>query len=180
MTNAHRPRRLMQRCRHHYPAPPGEVFPLLCPVREVDWIPAWRCQMIWSDSGVAENNCVFMTDFPEFRGREVWVVSRYAPPEAIEFVRCAPHRVTRLEILLEPDGGGGTRAQWTHTTTSLSEEGNLQIAHLEDGRYETEMRTLERLLTHYLATGTMLTRAAAHQDPGGDDHAHHQPGGPAA
>lgn len=171
--------RAVQRSRHHYPAPPAAVFPLLCPVRETDWIAPWRCRMIWSASGVAEENCVFVTDFPEPRGPEVWVVCRYVPARAIEFVRTGPHRVTRLDIHLEPDGAGGTRALWTHTVTALTAEGNAQVANPDVVGYETEMRALERMLVHYLTTGTMLTGEDP-GPPGGGGHAHHQPGGPAA
>lgn len=35
-------------------AAPEGVFPLLCPVREYDWIEPWRCRMIYSQSGFAE------------------------------------------------------------------------------------------------------------------------------
>jgi hypothetical protein len=48
-------------------AEPAVVFPLLCPVREYEWIEPWSCDMVFSASGVAENNAVFMTDFPPRR-----------------------------------------------------------------------------------------------------------------
>ena len=60
------------------------VFPLLCPVREYDWIEEWRCSMVYSESGVAEVGCVFLTELPG-RGVETWIVSRYEPSRAIEF-----------------------------------------------------------------------------------------------
>ncbi len=43
------------------PAPPSAVFPLLCPVREGEWLPGWQYRLIWSDSGIAELGCVFTT-----------------------------------------------------------------------------------------------------------------------
>ena len=49
-------------------APPERVFPLLCPIKEYDWIPQWRCEMIYSKSGVAELGCVFKTDFGDAYG----------------------------------------------------------------------------------------------------------------
>ena len=42
-------------------APPEKVFPLLCPVREADWVPGWQYRLIYSESGVAEDGCVFST-----------------------------------------------------------------------------------------------------------------------
>jgi hypothetical protein len=36
-------------------APPEKVFPLLCPVREYDWVEPWKCEMIYTDSGFVED-----------------------------------------------------------------------------------------------------------------------------
>ena len=61
---------------------PGQVFPLLCPVREVDWIPGWTTDWVISQSGVAEQNCIFQT--PPRPGAGVaskWVITRH---DAIE------------------------------------------------------------------------------------------------
>ena len=87
--------RRVQRGEQRYEATPETVFPLLCPVREYDWLEMWDCTMVWSASGVAEQDCVFTTAFPD-AGREVWVVSRYEPGRAIEFVRISAHQATRL------------------------------------------------------------------------------------
>ena len=38
-----------------------EVFPLLCPVRERDWLDGWEFRMIHSSSGLIEKDCVFAT-----------------------------------------------------------------------------------------------------------------------
>lgn len=47
-------------------APPARVFPLLCPVREADWLEGWGeiVEMVHSDSGLAEDGCVFLTRPP--------------------------------------------------------------------------------------------------------------------
>ncbi len=41
-------------------ASPEAVFPLLCPVREGEWLEGWAetCEVIWSASGLAEPGCV--------------------------------------------------------------------------------------------------------------------------
>ncbi len=43
-------------------AAPETVFPLLCPVREYDWIESWHCRMVYSKSGFAEQDCIFQTN----------------------------------------------------------------------------------------------------------------------
>lgn len=45
----------------HVSAEPEAIFPLLCPVREFDWIPTWDCDLVYTGSGIAEEGCVFRT-----------------------------------------------------------------------------------------------------------------------
>ncbi|RPJ56702.1 MAG: hypothetical protein EHM23_22825 [Acidobacteria bacterium] len=106
-------------------AQPEEVFPLLCPVREYEWLEGWKCEMIYSESGVAEANCIFET---KFRGESAtWAVSRYEPPKRIEFVVVTPQiQVCRLDISLEPSEKG-TRLRWVRIFTGLSDRGNETI-----------------------------------------------------
>ncbi|HUI53075.1 MAG TPA: hypothetical protein VLX60_14920 [Terriglobales bacterium] len=83
-------------------APPQTVFPLLCPVREADWVPGWQYRLIYSESGVAEAGCVFIT---EENGRETtWIVTEYdSAAFRIAFVWVDPGMVTaQIRIQLEP------------------------------------------------------------------------------
>lgn len=57
-------------------AAPGEVFPLLCPVREYEWIEGWDCEMIYAATGKAEAGAVFRTAFPAGSPPDTWVISR--------------------------------------------------------------------------------------------------------
>jgi len=140
-------------------APPAKVFPLLCPVREYDWIEPWACDMVFSAGGVAENNAVFTTEFESQGGAEVWVVCRYEQDRAIEFIRVAPGlKVNRLDISLS-DAAGGTQALWTNTYTGLSKAGNRWIRHLTDEAFGQEKAAVEKMLNHYLKTGAMLKLA---------------------
>lgn len=106
-------------------AKPEEVFPLLCPVREYEWLEGWACEMIYSESGVAEANCIFET---RFKGESAtWTVSRYEPPKRIEFVVVTPQiQVCRLNISLDPSEKG-TRLRWVRIFTGLSDNGNETI-----------------------------------------------------
>ncbi|BBO69491.1 hypothetical protein DSCA_34210 [Desulfosarcina alkanivorans] len=140
-------------------APPADVFPLLCPVREYEWIEPWSCDMIFSAGGMAENNAVFKTHFPAQGGQETWIVCRYEKDRAIEFIRLVPDlKVNRLDLSLTAQGGG-TVLTWTHTYTGLSEPGNQWIRALTDEAFRSEKAALERMLDHYLKTGTMLKMA---------------------
>ena len=53
-----------------------DVFPLLCPVREKEWLEGWDCTLVHSQSGLIEKNCVFTTS--HHGGSEtVWLVTQY-------------------------------------------------------------------------------------------------------
>jgi hypothetical protein len=139
----------------HLLAPPDKVFPLLCPTREYDWIEPWKCRLVYSKSGYAEEDCIFITDFPG-EGEDLWVVSEYRPNEEIQFVRHNGRRVMRYSIVLTDNGDGTTTAKWKQVITGLNEEGNRLLEGLTDEAYRQEISVLERLLNHYLTTGEIL------------------------
>jgi hypothetical protein len=107
-------------------APPRAVFPLLCPVRENDWIAGWTGRSLCSRSGVAEPDGVFLA------GRDVhepalYVVSRYEPDRLIEYVVFRPAKsVQRLAITLAPMAQG-TVVEFCRVFTGLSPEGNREL-----------------------------------------------------
>lgn len=139
-------------------APPEAVFALLCPVREYEWIDVWDCRVVYTGSGTAEADCVFVTDFTHHGGEETWVVSRYEPPRVIEFVRFTPgEKVVRLAVALAPSGPGRTTAIWKKVFTGLSDAGNRFIDTAAGELFDMEVARIETLLNHFLDTGTMLT-----------------------
>lgn len=135
------------------------IWPLLCPVREYDWIEDWRCRMIQSAGGVNELGCVFTTrraeDGGDAAGDDVWVTSRFEPFGRLEFVRVNRLRAVRFEIAIEPDGDG-TRLTWTQHLTSLCPDGDAVVAAMTRERFAAIIARLEQMLDHYLRTGTML------------------------
>jgi len=142
-------------CHFTVPAPPARVFPLLCPVLEYRWLPGWKCELLHSASGVAEEDCVFRTDFPD-TGPMTWVVSRHEPPARIEFACFVPDAlVHRLKIALTAVDGG-TRLDWTNRWLATGPRGDAWLATRSAEADAKRMDNLQRLLTHYLTTGTML------------------------
>ncbi len=140
----------------HVHAEPEAVFPLLCPVREFDWIPVWDCEIVYTESGVAEEGCVFQTDKSGDGAADTWVISRYEPTKRLAFVRVNPLRAMRYDIQLEPDGHDSTTLYWEQEITSLSDEGDRHVAGLREEDFERMIREEERMLEHYLATGEAL------------------------
>lgn len=125
------------------------VFPLLCPVREGDWIPQWTCEIVHLASGRAELDGIFTTEDPSF-GRDVWVISAYQPNSFIQFIRTNRLRVLRYDIHLS-EQEHGTRLRWSQTLTALDAAGERHLAEQDAASFEKMVRELEQRITRYLA-----------------------------
>ncbi len=137
-------------------APPDRVFPLLCPVREHEWIPSWRAQVVHSRSGFAELDCVFTTDQPG-EGKRTWICTRYQPHHAIGYTSfSSAGYIMRLEIGLQA-AASGTRVAWSRRFIATNAEGNAWVARLPPPGVSQATQTLAKLLNHFLTTGKMLT-----------------------
>jgi hypothetical protein len=142
-------------------ASPNTVFPLLCPVREAEWLRGWRYSLVHSASGVAELGCVFMTPHRHGGTETVWVVTEYEPPRRIGFVRVTPGAAAvQIAIELTPIGAGETRALVRYTYTALSDSGEAELAAAGEEAWRAMMQEWESSLNHYLATGRKLPEGA--------------------
>ena len=55
-------------------APVNEVFPLVCPVREYDWIPGWKCNLLYCPNGRNEKDVVIAAPATSSRGNgPIWL-----------------------------------------------------------------------------------------------------------
>ena len=143
-------------------APPEEVFPLLCPLRELDWVPGWECELVYTESGVAEEGCIFRTDRPADGGLDTWVVSRYEPDRRISFVRVNPLRAILYDIALAASPEGGTSLVWSQEITALEPAGDALVKGQTQAAFASMIESIERMLEHYLATGTVLSTEGDH------------------
>jgi hypothetical protein len=133
-------------------ATPADVFPLLCPVRECEWVPGWRPAWVISNTGVAEPGCIFQTGGEGDSAPATWVITRHDPVQhRAEMVKLIPdHTLTRLEISLEPDAARCTRATISYEFTALSAEGEAFVKTRTAEWYEGFMRDWESVLNAYL------------------------------
>ena len=149
------PKRVDRTYEQRLAAPPERVFPLLCPVREKDWVPGWDPVVVYSLSGVAEDDCVFLTPGRDTSPDAVWVVTRYEPAQfRIEFVRVVPGvTASRIRIALQADddvAGPCTRARVGYQHTSLGAAGDALVDGYTEEVYRDFMQTWERNLNAYL------------------------------
>jgi len=164
-----------RRVAHEYiqtnPASRERVFPLLCPVREEDWVPGWRYKLIYSDSGVAELGCIFTTQDAVVESEKysrsngtassaetTWICTDYDPVTfRIAYVWVKPGRVaTELWIQLTAVEDGQTRSRIRFRYTGLSREGNRDVESYDRSWFEAKMRGWETAINHYLKAGEMV------------------------
>lgn len=150
-----KPNRVSHSYRQHLHAAPGDVFPLLCPVREVEWAAGWAPLAVVSASGVAEADCVFVT--PAEPANAIWYVTRHEPANSfVEFLKITPE-VTACRIAIQLSGDEREcHADVTYTHTSLGPRGDEFVAAFTAGHYREFMKAWERELDHFLATGRRL------------------------
>lgn len=93
---------------------PAAVFPLLCPVRKYEWIEGWNPIDVISSSGVAEADCIFVTEAQP--ADAIWFITRHEPENGfVEMVKVSPSvTVCKISIQLAPKRTGSGLAI-THT-----------------------------------------------------------------
>ena len=130
-------------------ATPEAIFPLLCPTRELDWIPGWNCELLHTDTGYAEEGLVFRSH--DVAGDRVWYCDTYEPTARIAYLNFLPDLLTRLVVSLDRAADGGTDVTFSYTFIALNDAGNVFIRHLPSGNADPHRR-LPQLIETYLAS----------------------------
>jgi uncharacterized protein YmfQ (DUF2313 family) len=147
-----KPVRVSHRYTQHINAGASKVLPLLCPVREREWIPGWDPMLVITESGVAEPGAVFLT---EVEGREAtWLITEHDPGTGrISMVEIVPSLVViALEISVRTVGPSDTACDVSHTYTALSPDGEAFVRERTPEWYQGFMTKWEELLNVYLAS----------------------------
>ena len=143
--------RLIREYRQTLGGTPEQVFPLLCPEREKDWLPGWDARWIHSDTGLAEPNAVFATrndDGPE----TIWVVAGHVPSSRVHFVRWHPGvMVVHIELGLTSPQPGSTWLDIRYMYTATSSPGRAQIQAMTPAQWHAQMKNWEDHLNAWLA-----------------------------
>lgn len=162
MTNAEGTRVTRTYTRHIH-GPIDEVFSLLCPTREHEWIEAWTQsgsgRLFYSDSGYNEKYCVFESKIVPLWGPEIWVTSQHDPENhTIQFVRVQPETMVVVsDVALEALPDGTTQYRLRDTMTALTPAGAAILSAMSQEAFEMHMSVLGETLDHFCSTGEMLT-----------------------
>lgn len=142
--------RLVRSFVQHIRATPEEVFPLLCPEREKEWLPGWDARMIHSVSGVAEAGAVFETHHE--RGPTLWVVTEHLPSRRVCFIRWQPDGlVVNIEITLGRRHDGETAVCICYTYTAANADGAASLATLSEPKWLETMTFWEGSMNEWFA-----------------------------
>ncbi len=158
-TKAFRPERITRKYRQTINAAPHVVFPLLCPVREAEWLDGWRYEMIYSDSGLVEEGAVFRT--PHHGDTDtIWVVTKYDVKTAeVEFTRFTPNATTCvLKIAVISKDENNAYVDIAYTYTGLSPEGNSFIENFTEETFLEAVIFWEKSMNYFLETGQQLKK----------------------
>jgi len=136
--------------------PPEKVFFQLCPARECDWIEGWDCDLGYTSTGYAEDDCIFTTPETNPLGPGLWVFTRYEPSRHLELVRIIGASLAiHFRITLTDNGNGMCTGLWHVTATALDDTGNEIVASLPDE--SIALNHAVEGLEYYLTTGELMT-----------------------
>ncbi|MEI7810792.1 MAG: hypothetical protein WCJ01_00040 [Ignavibacteria bacterium] len=136
---------------------PDKIFPLLCPEREKDWLDGWSYDMIYSESGFAENGAIFKTRYGETVDT-IWIVTKYDKELGIiEFVRMTwDVVVVNISFRLEAVNDTVTDIHVEYIFTSITEKGNEFIEGSSSRQFLEMMKWWEKSLNYFIMTGNKL------------------------
>ena len=150
-----KPNRVTRSYTQHLVAGPARVLPLLCPVREADWIDGWDPLLVVSQSGFAERDCVFVTaSGPD---DSIWYVTRHEPEAGlVEMLKITP-AVTACRVTIQVEAVADcAEATITYSHTSLGAAGDAFVESFTEDYYRQFMQDWEARMNHYLLHGSAL------------------------
>ena len=111
------------------------LFPLFCPRRELEWLAGWQYEMLYSQTGFFELDCVFKTENPQ-EGPSIWIATAHQFPEKVECVRVAPETlVLKTTITLTEPEKNRSHVEVSCVFTALTDKGNQCIRHYAETLY---------------------------------------------
>jgi hypothetical protein len=154
------PKRITREYRQTINATPEKVFPLLCPVREADWLDGWRYDMIYSESGLVEEGAVFSTPY-EGEEDTVWIVTQHDPKTyKVDFVRFThSSRTCVLKIAVKSKDENSSYVDVSYTYTSIRPAGNDFISNFTEEAFLEAVIFWEKSMNYFLETGEKLNKA---------------------
>lgn len=141
-------------------ATPDVVFPLICPVREAEWLDGWNYTMVYSKSGLAERGAVFSTP-GENDEDTIWIISKHdSGAHEVEFVRVTAHSTACvLKVHAVPKDDHHSYVEIEYVYTNLTDKGNAFLESCSEEEFLNRMMWWEKSMNYFLETGKRLMRS---------------------
>jgi len=131
-----------------------EVFPLLGPIKEMEWTDGWDPEIIYSTTKIVEEKMVFKTKaiFPD-ETDFTWIISKYQPENTfVEYLVFTQERLWTISINCVEESVKKTKAEITYTYTGLTENGNRLNETALEKMYTQDLKDWEEAINYYLET----------------------------
>ena len=154
--NIVKPHRVTRSYTQELQARPEKVFPLLCPVREAEWVNGWHPRLVVTSSGLAEPDCVWISAAgPQ---EAIWMITRHDPvANHLEIIKLIPGIVLGKIVIQLTEAPLGSIAKITYSFTSLGPDGDRVVSEFTQKHFDEFMLTWETELNHFINTGERLT-----------------------
>ncbi len=148
--NVEKPYRRKQTATIQFDQASDEVFALMCPVREHDWVRGWATNSIHSNSGLVEEDCIFTT--PAEGKEAIWITAKHDPvARRLTMYKVIPgDLVTRLDIAVE-ETAPGSAATVCYEHTALSGAGRAIADQHTTEKYSDMMAGWRTMIHGYLS-----------------------------
>lgn len=154
------PKRITRAYRQTINTSPEKVFPLLCPVREAEWLDGWQYNMIFSESGLVEEGAIFSTPL---KGEEntIWIVTKHdRKTHTVEFTRFTHNsRTCILRIAVNSKEENSSYVDVSYTYTGITLAGNDFIDTFSESVFLEAVIFWEKSMNYFLETGGRLKMA---------------------
>jgi len=148
--NIEKPYRRKQTATIQLDRAPDDVFALMCPVREHDWVPNWATNSIHSNSGLVEEDCIFTT--PADGKEATWITAKHDPlARRLTMYKVIPgDLVTRLDIAVD-ETTPGSAATICYEHTALSDTGRKVVDQHTAEKYSDMMDSWRTMIHGHLS-----------------------------
>lgn len=152
-------RRITRNYRQTINSTPDSIFPLICPVREAEWLDGWEYAMIYSQTGFAEEGAVFSTPS---KGEEdtIWIVTKQdSINREIEFARVTPaSRASMLKVTIRAKDKKSSYIDISYVYTGITPEGNKFVDSYTEAEFLEMVQLWEESVNYFLETGKKLVK----------------------
>lgn len=144
-------------------APVEKVFPLVCPVKEYDWIPGWKCNLLYCPNGGIEEDVAFKEKMSspfllnKIGGETTWTTLLYDKIKfRVHFSWDNKISSSIYKMDMEPIDASRTRLTLSLNTKIIDDRGLWLLDPAGKDKTGFLIEGLGAMLKHYCETGEQL------------------------